>query len=132
MSDFNHIPAVLREIERRTEEVAERSAKRTQKRIVEGMNEGKSGRTYGSHQASAPGESPAVLTHDLEESIQVIPGEQAGEWQTIATDEKAELMEFGTVKTDNLKPRPFMKPGADAEQPEMVQDAEDTMRGLGQ
>lgn len=77
---------------------------------------GRSGRVYGSHQASAAGEPPAADTGVLAGSIQsrltgplsaeVTVGAEYGHW-----------LEFGTTR---IEPRPFMVPAAETVKPEFV------------
>ncbi len=69
----------------------------------------KSGRFYGSHRASAPGETPAVDTSNLINSIMT---EDAGGNQVfVGTNaEYAEPLEFGTAR---MAARPFLRPGAE-------------------
>jgi phage gpG-like protein len=67
-----------------------------------------SGKLYGSHRASAPGQPPAVLTGDLRASIthKVV---RAGMFLTAMVGSNkytAPLLEFGTSK---MAPRPFMR-----------------------
>lgn len=68
----------------------------------------KSGRVYGKHTASAPGESPAIDTSDLANSVMT---EADGEDVLVGTNnEYAEPLEFGTVR---MAARPFMGPAAE-------------------
>lgn len=62
-----------------------------------------------SHQASAPGEPPAVDTGFLINSIQTDVKSDAEATITIAA-EYAEALEFGTSK---IEPRPFVRPAID-------------------
>lgn len=75
------------------------------------MAEPKSGRTYGSHVASAPGEAPAIDTGALASSIQV---ELNGLSAVVGTNqEQSALLEFGGVK---VAARPAWEPAfGDAE-----------------
>jgi phage gpG-like protein len=76
--------------------------------IKESMQGPKSGRKYGGHQASAPGEAPAIDYGTLVNSIQV---EMVNDLQAIVytNTEYAVGLELGTV---HIRPRPFMEPGA--------------------
>lgn len=66
----------------------------------------KSGVVYGSHQASAPGEAPAVETSALIRSgYAVMTGELKAE--AGFSDEKAEDLELGTTR---IAPRSFLLP----------------------
>lgn len=85
------------------------------KRIISG---GKSGRIYksgkkGSHQASAPGESPANWTGRL---LNAIMSEASGAKAVIVAAQTvyASWLEFGTRK---MAARPFLKPAIDEEAP---------------
>ncbi len=77
-------------------------------------NDPKTGRIYerpggGTHQASAPGEAPAVDTRNLADSIEV-HAERFGD-AVVATDvEYAPVLEFGGV---DLAPRPVWAQSAD-------------------
>ena len=83
------------------------------------------GRRYGGHQASAPGETPAVDTGGLVNSIatELISSSATDAWAQVGTDKDyAEALEFGHVNrtragTEDVatftQPRPFMRPGYD-------------------
>jgi HK97 gp10 family phage protein len=82
------------------------------------------GRRYGGHQASAPGETPAVDTGGLVNSIstELESSSATDAWAQVGTDkEYGEWLEFGTSK---MAPRPFMRPGYDNN----VSKIEDTIR----
>lgn len=64
----------------------------------------KSGRFYGAHQASAPGEAPAVDTGDLRNSIGVSQRQKCEAFVT-ASAEHAPYLEFGTRF---MSSRPFL------------------------
>ena len=74
------------------------------------MSGPKSGVVYGNHQASAPGEAPAIDTGNLINSLQI---EETGDLEmTVSVNaEYAEALEFGTSK---MAPRPFMEPATEA------------------
>lgn len=73
----------------------------------ESMTTPKSGRIYGDHQASAPGEAPAIETRDLYESGKIISQSTKTTYlyQVVFDSEHAKHMEFGTR---NIEPRPFL------------------------
>lgn len=70
----------------------------------------KSGRVYGTHQASAPGESPAIDTAELYESGKVVV-DKISRTQAVADvvfdADHAKYMEFGTI---DIEPRPYLGP----------------------
>ena len=72
-----------------------------------------SGRIYDKHKASAPGETPAVDTGVLVNSIntELVSSSESEAWAQVGTGvEYAEWLEFGTSK---MAARPFMRPGYD-------------------
>ena len=72
-----------------------------------------SGRVYGAHKASAPGEAPATDTGNLAGSIQSV---SAGPltWEVHVSAEYAETLELGGV---HVAARPFLSPAVDAVRP---------------
>lgn len=76
----------------------------------------KSGRRYGSHTSSAPGQSPANWTGKLLKSIKV--QKSKGMAFVYVTAKYAEFLEFGTSK---MRARPFIIP-AFIKTKKMIQD----------
>lgn len=74
--------------------------------IIEQLSQPGSGRQYGRHRASAPGDSPAVDTGRLRQSIGVQKVAQ-GHYRVGTNVQYAPLLEFGTRK---MAARPFMRP----------------------
>lgn len=112
----NRIPLLTGAIRRGAADITMKTALSIQGRIRAGMAEPKHGRTYlrrgAAHQASAPGEMPAVDTSHLANSVQV---ERLGDGVSTAVytaAEYAEALELGGVKTEA---RPFMEPASDDE-----------------
>lgn len=77
-------------------------AKEMKKRIKTGA---KSGKQYGNHTASAPGQSPANWTGELVNSISAIS--EGKNSKVIVNANYAEFLELGTSK---MRPRPFILP----------------------
>jgi HK97 gp10 family phage protein len=77
-------------------------AKEMKKRIKTGA---KSGKQYGNHTASAPGQSPANWTGELVNSISAI--NEGKKSKVIVNANYAEFLELGTSK---MRPRPFILP----------------------
>jgi hypothetical protein len=72
-----------------------------------------SGRIYGKHQASAPGETPAVDTGVYINSIntQLVSSSDASAYAEVGTgDERGEWLEFGTSR---MAARPHFRPAYD-------------------
>lgn len=73
------------------------------------LNTPKTGRMYGDHQASAPGEAPANWTGHLLNSFKVTQHTTGSVVSVRVTNtaEYAPHLEFGTIK---MAPRPFLRP----------------------
>ena len=72
-----------------------------------------SGKMYAGHRASAPGETPAVDTGNLVNSIksELVSSSDTDAWANVGTGvEYAEYLEFGTSR---MEARPFMRPAYD-------------------
>jgi len=83
-----------------------------------------SGRMYGKHQASKPGETPAVDTGVYINSIntQLVSSSDASAYADVGTgDERGEWLEFGTSR---MAARPHFRPAYDNN----VSKIEDTIR----
>lgn len=99
-------------------EIVDETIHEIETEIKTGMAEAKSGRVYSrgngrEHQASAPGEMPAIDLSNLANSVQAeMDGRTAGAVYTNA--EYAGHLEYGTV---NMEARPFFTPAAEAARP---------------
>jgi len=86
-----------------------------QGRIVDSIQrDPKTGRVYGNHQASAPGQPPATdkgqLVRSITMSVEGTEGEVVGVIRASAP--YAAMLEFGT---SNIAPRPYMQPGLESQ-----------------
>lgn len=113
------IPQIARSLEQRAAELVRDTAEGIVAHAKQSMAESKSGREYKrnkkgrQHIASAPGESPAIDTGFLANSLNA---QHSGLVSTIGTNaEYAMHLEFGTVK---MEPRPFLEPAFEAAKPE--------------
>lgn len=98
-AQFNKL---INEAEMITGLAADYMAKSMKKSILSGS---KSGRRYGTHTSSAPGEAPANWTGELVKSISV---QKNGRTSFVFVAAKyAEFLEFGTSK---MRARPFIIP----------------------
>lgn len=128
----NKFPAITRALPRVVSNICETSAKAIGADAMASMAEPKSGRLYdvggvAEHQASAPGEAPAIDTGFLAQ-IQTEPDGSA--WVTYTTAEQASALEFGST-TQKILPRPFFIPATERERPNFLaalQDLEDRLR----
>lgn len=108
-SNINQLTIQMR---RKAEKLVKDTAFNIQSRMRDSMAEPKSGTRRGRHVASAPGESPAVDTSFLTNSIQF---ESAGLQAVVGTNaDYAEVLEFGGV---HIAPRPFFDPAFENEKP---------------
>lgn len=106
---FNKFPQIARGLPIECGKVVAEAVLGIEAHIKQNMAAAKSGAMYGDHQASAPGEAPAIDTGVLAASIQT---EISGtEGQVFTNAEYAEFLEFGTVR---MAARPYMTPAAEA------------------
>lgn len=123
---------IAKTLERRAAEVVRDTAFGIQADIRQGMAEEKHGREYKkgkkgkkgkTHTASAPGESPAIDTSFLVNSIQV---EANGLTAIVGTNaDYAEHLEFGTVR---MEPRPYFGPAFENAAPEFERRLQELAR----
>lgn len=102
---FNHFGSIKRGMEARARAVVAEFGEDMLQEMRDLMEGPKSGRYYGAHQASAPGEAPAILTGQL---IGSLTAEPRGLSVVVgASDEKALWLEYGTRF---MSARPFFTP----------------------
>jgi len=118
----NNLPRLTSRVHARAGQVVRSTVAEIERRIKLSFAEGKHGAVYGGHQASAPGEAPAIdhgilagsvhpyMETDLKGGIGV--GAEYGPY-----------LEYGT---STIEPRPFMKPAAEA----VKRDFETKLRNL--
>ena len=122
----SRIPEVAAEMRAKASLLVQVTAFEIQADAMESMTGGRSGRMYGAHRASAPGETPAIDTGLLVNTIGVSqPFGPDADLKAIvsANAEYAPHLEFGTK---NMAPRPFLRPAFDRARPGF----EDGMRSL--
>lgn len=121
-SKIPHLTASLRP---KAARVVLTTARAITQRAAQSMAEAKSGHVYGRHQASAPGQAPAIDTGLLANS-QV--AEMTGPTTAIAgfAAEYAPHLEFGTVR---MAARPFLGPAVLAEFENHVNALRELFRG---
>lgn len=104
-----------RRLRQRLRTVVEETAESILERTREEMRGPKSGRWYGAHQASAPGEAPAIDTEDLLKSGHVEPAPEGDLAADVVFDDPAAApMEYGAPAA-HIEPRPFLQPAMMAE-----------------
>jgi HK97 gp10 family phage protein len=96
------ITALFKDADKVIVDSANSLAKEMKKRIKTGA---KSGKTYGNHTSSAPGQSPANWTGELVNSISAIS--EGKNSKVIVNANYAEFLELGTSK---MRARPFILP----------------------
>lgn len=121
----NRLPEIISRLGLNLDQELGESAESIARRVTTGMAEAKSGRMYGLHQASAPGEMPAIDTGNLA----AIKVEHEGDekWVVYTEAEYAAHLEFGTAV---MSQRPFFVPATEAEGDELGSRLRDLERGL--
>lgn len=118
---YNRFPQIAAKLPREAHDIVQETVLDIEGRVKAEMAGPKSGRMYGGHQASAPGEAPAVDTGALISSVQT--DVQGTEGSVFTNMESAPYLEYGTSQ---MAPRPFFTPAAEAARP----DFERKMRNL--
>jgi HK97 gp10 family phage protein len=115
---YNHIPKMKAQAPGLIKAVVLKAATEFETLVKTSMQGGKSGAVYGRHQASAPGEPPAIDTGNLINSIRH-EAEDGGFTQVISANaEYAQHLEYGTRK---MAPRPYMRPAAEKIRPRFLE-----------
>lgn len=114
----NSLPSLSAGMTARVSKVVKATAQAVVAGAKERMAEPKSGRAYGTHRASAPGEAPAIDTGNLAGSFE-IEEQQVGLRAVITVGgEYGPHLEFGTV---HMAPRPFLTPALEEAAPGFVE-----------
>jgi len=124
--EFNRFAEIAAKLPREVGDIVEQTALGIEAAVKAGMAEGKSGRMYGAHRASAPGEMPAIDTGVLAASIET-ERESATSYVVSTNQDYAPFLEFGTSR---MAPRPFLGPAASEAEPEFVSELSDLERRL--
>lgn len=104
------IPQIAAELRAKAAVLVQVTAFEIQADAMESMTGGRSGRWYGNHRASAPGEAPAMDSGLLANTIGVssVPGvDNDLAAMVVANADYAPHLEFGTSR---MAPRPFLRP----------------------
>jgi phage gpG-like protein len=125
----DNIPGLLAQMRRRGRVVVSKTTHDVEAEIKLSMAEPKHGRTYKrgqkTHQASAPGEAPAIDFSHLVNSIQTHVEELEGAVGTNA--EQGPTLEFGGTK---IAARPFLAPAIEKVRPEFEAATRQIVEGL--
>jgi HK97 gp10 family phage protein len=117
-NDVGKLAAGLRN---RARAAARKAALDTKREITDRMSDAKSGRIYKRgqkiHQASAPGEAPAIDTGLLVNSIQVTDYGRLGA-MVYTNTEYADVLELGGR---HILPRPYMRPAVEKIAPKFLE-----------
>lgn len=121
---FNHFGQIRLGMEDRLSKVVRAAGFNINERIQRNFRGPKSGRWYGGHRASAPGEAPAIDTGAYASSIRV---EALDPFHAIVAtnSEQGPYLEFGTRR---MEPRPHFSPAAREERPEFEKAVASAMR----
>lgn len=109
------LPGMGRRLREEASRIVKAAALDCEGRAKASMGEGKSGRIYEraggqTHQASAPGEAPAIDIGNLINSIQTEEESELSQVVSVGA-EYGIFLEYGT---SHMAPRPFMTPAAEA------------------
>jgi hypothetical protein len=108
----NRLPDLLLRLRPGLQVVLNKAAQDVEARAkVSILSDGKSGRMYGPHQASAPGEAPANDLGNLAAGIAVADGADALHKRVVSNAEYSEGLELGTTK---VAARPFLGPALES------------------
>ena len=110
-----------------TKEAADLVAATARKKIQQGP---KTGRRYGKHQASAPGEAPAWDLGTLARGIHAVKGTVTrgrATCQVVSDAEYSKALEYGT-KNKRMGARPFMRPSLEEKREECIRSIKRRVR----
>lgn len=113
---YNKFPEIVRKLPVETGKIVHSALLGVETDIKERMAGPKSGRVYGGHIASAPGEAPAIDTGALANSIQTEMDSQTS-GAVYTGEETAPLLEYGTSK---MAARPAWIPAAGEARPKFL------------
>lgn len=123
---YDAFDTILRQLPIIAGEVVEETLDDLDVTVKRMMREPKSGRRYGNHIASAPGEAPAVDTTRLINSLtKEMTTPRRGYYYTEV--EYSETLELGGMR---IAPRPYMKPAAELVRPDFMQKMANLERRL--
>lgn len=102
-------------LQQRLEQIAKqrlyRDANEVRNEIIDQLSHPGTGRVYGNHQASAPGQSPAVDTGRLRQSIDIDDSKISSLKIRVGTNvQYAPALEYGSR---TIAPRPFLRTAAE-------------------
>lgn len=122
---YNRLHGMDQRIRQQAARVVKSYALQGEGMVKASMAEPKSGRMYGDHQASAPGESPAIDIGHLAASVQASE-ESALAWEVAVNADYGIYLEYGTV---HMAPRPYMAPMAEALRGPFISDMRNVAEG---
>jgi len=124
VSGFNHLPAIISAMGRDLANAVKAGTVMLEGEIKQSMGDEKHGLLYPrrggkAHQASGPGEAPAIDTGALVNDFSI---RKMGdyEWQISTHQEQAAALEFGRLD-GTIQARPFMRPAARKKKAEYMQ-----------
>lgn len=105
----NNLPRIRRQLHSNAGRVVRKTCAAIEAGIKVSFSEQKHGRMYGAHQASAPGEAPAIDYGTLANSVQTFMESDTKGGVGISAEHGPHL-ELGT---SNMAPRPYAAPAAE-------------------
>lgn len=122
---YNNFEAIARKLPQAVSRHVRETCLGIQADIAVGMSGPHSGAIYGDHQASAPGEMPAIDSGHLAASIQVEAEPNSTVGYVYTDVEYAPFLEAGAPNA-GIEPRPFMAPATEGRAGEFI----DSLRRL--
>jgi hypothetical protein len=119
---FNHFQEIAAQMPNAVGKIVRKTARDIEADAEQSMEGPKSGQMYGAHQASAPGEAPAVDTGNLKCSIDTEMTSKTTAVVAVGAEYGAHL-EYGTRK---MAMRPYLRPAVERKARAFV----DAMRAL--
>ena len=114
---YNRLPELSERMHAVVREIVRATARHVSEVVAFEISSAKSGREYGLHRASAPGEAPADYTGELLDGMKVrMTGPTTAE-VSFPRAYYALFLEYGTAK---MAARPFLHPSVEAERPRFI------------
>lgn len=123
---YNRVPRIAAELHPLAARIVRKTALDLEAGIKASLQGQGHGEWYGNHQASAPGDPPAIDTGALANSVQAYPITPT-HWRVAVNADYGVYLEYGTV---HMEPRPFVEPQVDEIEPVFYGAMRNLERGL--
>jgi len=123
---YNNLAKLAKAMPVETDKIVQETADALRSEMIESMQEPKSGRSYGSHVASAPGEAPAIDIGNMAGNIKKRKKGNSKAQVSVNSD-YGPALEYGSrrsgflrLKSGRLAARPFVRPAVKKIFPEFI------------